>query len=256
MLYRLVFAALTDYRRTFLKYGGGVATVQSLQIFLDELLLANQFNDDQNGIYVPSSRPVNRLGLALEPSPNISSWINDNDLDALFLHRPWKLERLPNGIGVLAYHYAFDERLTTAYNPPLAEALGMTGLEPFGLKQGRVLGMMGDVPQSPWAVFRERAETEFGGLEGVHGTEGADVTRICVVGALRPALVYDAAEQGARVYLTGEYRPAAARAVAETGMSVFVIGHERSEVWGLRALERLLQKQFPNLETFLQTPQR
>ena len=232
-----------------------MTTVTSLQTFLDELLLANQFTDDQNGVYVPSSRPVNRLGLALEPPPDVTTWIKDNDLDALFLHRPWKLGRLPDVVCVLAYHYAFDERLTTAYNPPLAEALEMTGLEPFGLKQGRVLGMMGDVSPTSWTAFRGRAETEFGGLEGVYGAEGADVTRICVVGALRPALVYEAAEGGAQVYLTGEYRPAAAKAIAETGVSVFVIGHERSEVWGLRALERLLQKQFPTLETFLSLPQ-
>lgn len=198
---------------------------------------------------------MRRLGLALEPPPDVNAWVTENDLDALFLHRPWKLGRLPDGVGVLAYHYAFDERLTTAYNPPLAEALGMTSLEPFGLKQGRVLGMMGDVAASGWAAFRERAEAEFGGLEGVYGREGAEVTRICVVGALRPALVLEAAERGAQVYLTGEYRPAAAKAVAETGVSVFVIGHERSEVWGLRALERLLKTQFPDLETFLRTPQ-
>ena len=232
-----------------------MTTVTSLQTFLNELLLANQFTDDQNGVYVPSSRPVNRLGLALEPPSDVTAWIKEDNLDALFLHRPWKLGRLPDGVGVLAYHYAFDERLTTAYNPPLAEALGMTDLQPFGSKQGRVLGMMGDVPPTPWAAFRASAETEFGGREGVYGNEGAEVTRICVVGALRPALVYEAAEGGAQVYLTGEYRPAAAKAIAETGVSVLVIGHERSEVWGLRALERLLQKQFPTLETFLNLPQ-
>ena len=233
-----------------------MTTVTSLQTYLDQLLLADQFTDDQNGVYVPSSRPVKRLGLALEPPPDVATWVAGNDLDALFLHRPWKLGRLPDGIGVLAYHYAFDERLTTAYNPPLAAALGMADPQPFGSKQGRVLGMMGDVPSTPWAAFRAQAEAEFGGLEGVYGAEGAEVTRVCVVGALRPALVYEAAEQGAQAYLTGEYRPAAAKAIAETGVSIFVIGHERSEVWGLRALERLVRKQFSDLETFLRTPQR
>lgn len=229
-------------------------TVKSLQTFLDELLLADIFEDDQHGVYAASNRPLKRLGLALEPPPDTTTWIAENDLDALFLHRPWKLGKLPGGIGVLAYHYAFDERLTTAYNPPLAEALGMTEPQPFGSKQGRVLGMIGDVPRSDWAAFRAKAETEFGGLEGVYGSEGAEVTRVCVVGALRPALVHEAAERGAQVYLTGEYRPAAARAIAESGVSVFVIGHERSEVWGLKALERLLRKQFPDLETVLRTP--
>lgn len=224
-------------------------SLKSLQAFLDDLLDAHTFTDDQNGVYVPSERPVKRLGLALEPPPDVTDWTRQNDLDALFLHRPWKLGRLPEGVGVLAYHYAFDERLTTAYNPTLAEALEMTGLEPFGLKQDRVLGMIGDVPPASWATFKGEAEAEFGGLEATHGAQGAEVKRVCVVGALRPALVFGAAARGTQVYLTGEYRPAAAGAIAESGVSVLVIGHERSELWGLRALARLIRARFPGLET-------
>lgn len=229
-------------------------TLERLRTFLNAFLHAERFTDDQNGVYRPSSRPVEKLGLALEPWPGISEWVKTQHLDALFLHRPWKLGKIPEGVGVLAYHYAFDERLTTGYNPLLADALGFANVDVLGYKGGRPLGMIGDVSTVSLSEFRAQVETEFGGLEGVHGAPSGEVSRACVVGAMRPALVYEAAERGAQVYLTGQYRKGAAKAVAETGVSVFEIGHQRSEVWGLKTLAAALREQFPDLAVVLRTP--
>ena len=229
-----------------------MTTLADLETFLSDFLLAGQFDGDQNGIYRASNRQLKKLGLALEPPPNISGWILQNKLDALFLHRPWKLGRTPEGVGVLAYHYAFDERLTTGYNPLLAEALKLSHPEVFGHKEGRPLGMMGDVPRTSLAAFQKQLEIEFGGLGGVYGAQTGEVTRVGVVGAMRPALLYEAAQRGAQVYLTGQYRKGAAKAVAETGLSVLELGHERSEKWGLKTLGRVLQQRF-GLEVVLAT---
>lgn len=189
--------------------------------------------------------------MALEPWPGISDWVAQRKLDALFLHRPWKLGALPEGVGVLAYHYAFDERLTTGYNPLLAEALEFSEVEVLGYKEGRPLGMIADVPKTTVAAFQARVEAEFGGLGGVHGAPTDEVTRACVVGAMRSALIHEAAERGAQVYLTGGYRKGAAHAVAETGLAVFEIGHQRSEVWGLKTLSTVLREEFPDLEVVI-----
>lgn len=229
-------------------------TLEHLRTFLDAFLGAEQFEDDLNGVYRPSAHPIKKLGLALEPRPGTADWIKTQDLDALFLHRPWKLGRVPEGVGVLAYHYAFDERLTTGYNPLLADALGFIDLNVLGTKEGRPLGMIGDVPAVSLGDFRTRVEAEFGGLEGIYGVQTGEVSKACVVGAMRPALIYEAAERGAKAYLTGQYRKGAAKAVAETGMSVFEIGHERSEVWGLKALATTLREQFPGLEVVVSPP--
>ncbi len=232
--------------------GRSLTTLTGLESFLSDFLLAAQFGNDQNGIYRASERPVKRLGVALEPTPDIPDWIVRENLDALFLHRPWKLGRIPEDIGVLAYHYAFDERLTTGFNPLLAAALGLAQLEVLGDKDGRPLGMIGDVPGAAFTAFQARVEAEFGGLEAVYGASAGDVTRACVVGAMRPGLVYEAAERGAQVYLTGQYRTGAAKAVAETGVSVLALGHERSEVWGLGKLAGVLRAEF-GLEVILYT---
>lgn len=235
--------------------GGRAPSLGNVRTFLTAFLLAARFEGDQNGpLLHPSARydetaSVARLGLALEPWPELATWAETQRLDALFLHRPWGLREV--SLPVLAYHYAFDERLTTGYNPRLAEALGLRGLEVLGYKAGRPLGMIGGVPCAPISAFRAQVEAVFSGLEGVYGPQRGEASRVCVVGAMRPELIGEAATRGAQVYLTGQYRKGAVRAVAETGITVFEIGHARSERWGLVELAGVLQGHFAGLEAVL-----
>jgi hypothetical protein len=50
----------------------------------------------------------------------LEQWVDTHSLDAVCLHRPWKLEMTPAlnhvGVGFLAYHLPFDERMSMAYN--------------------------------------------------------------------------------------------------------------------------------------------
>jgi putative NIF3 family GTP cyclohydrolase 1 type 2 len=175
----------------------------------------------------------------------MADWIADEAIEALIVHRPWGLpERLPGDPGILAYHLAFDERLTIGLNPILAARLGMESIEPLGEKQGRPIGMIGNVPE-------QRLE-EFGALLGrTLETEvslrGGDrpVRRAALVGAMWPELILDARRRGADVYVTGTLRPHALAAVAEAGIAVAVVGHRAPELWGLRTLGRSIAEAFP-----------
>ena len=174
-------------------------------------------------------------------------------LDALFLHRPWQLDTgtLPAGVGVVAYHRAFDERLALAFNPELAAALGLSGLEVFGTKEGRPIGMLGEVAQHDVASYTRHLEKVFGGLDRVAGGTRGDVTRVVVAGAMTHALVREATRRGAEMYVTGQWRQPAEAAVAATGIAVTVIGHRRSEAWGLRLLARLMEEHWNGLRVLL-----
>lgn len=228
-------------------------TLADVAAFLDELLAAARYPGDENGIYLPSQTLVARLGLALEPLSGLAAWVQQEELDALFLHRPWRLapEALPAEVGVLAYHLAFDEGLTLGMNPWLAEELGMSGLEPLGKKEGRTIGMLGRVPPAPFARVKTTVEGVFGGLEGALPNRGGEVARLAVVGAMSAALVEEAAVRGADLYVTGQFRPAARRAALETGVGVLEVGHARSERWGLTVLAKLLRERFAGLEVVL-----
>lgn len=230
------------------------ASFAGLGLFLDRLLLTTQFEtvDDPAGVWHPSARPVAALGLLLDPWNDALAWVARERLDALVVHRPWGLALARLGdIGVLAYHRAFDERLTLGFNPWLAEALGLGSPEVLGRKQGRPLGMIGDVPERAWDVFRDDLDREFGGLDRADAGDARTVARIAVVGAMTEGLVREAAARGAVAYVTGQLRVPARAAVAETGIGVVAVGHRRSEVWGMRTLARLLRERWPALRVVL-----
>lgn len=191
--------------------------------------------------------PVRRLGLVLDAHDEPAHRAAAARVDALFVHRPWELE-LPDGLGVLAAHRAFDERLTLGRNPRLAAALGLGSLEVLGAKEERPIGMLARVGSARAEVVVERVEQVFGGLEETHGAPATPVDRVAVVGAMTDALVREAAARGAALYVSGQWRVPAAEAVEETGIAVAVVGHRRSELWGLRALAGLLRERFAGLE--------
>lgn len=217
-------------------------------------------DNEQGGIYCVSGRPVRRLGLALESFLALATWVIDNQLDALWLHRPWQLDpvALPPGIGVIYNHLPFDEHLTMGYNTRLAAQLKAVGtLEPLGFKQAtrktgkslpqRPIGMLFDADEQNVPEWIRQTETQFGGYDRIETGRRMTVGRVAVVGAMNDALIREAADRGAGLYLTGQYRPSAQKAMAETGITVVAVGHRRSEEWGLRALGDLLHEGWPEL---------
>lgn len=223
--------------------------IAELAQFLDHLFAVERYGDDQGGIYRAAARPVRRLGLALEPWPAIDEWALEERLDAVFLHRPWKLQpwQLPT-IGVVAYHLAFDERLTIGFNPRLADALQIAPIETLGEKAGRPIGMIGAVAEQSFADYVTLLDQVFGQHDEAQPAVEEPIGRVAVVGAMTDALVREAAERGARIYVTGQYRQPARRAVHETGIGVIAIGHRRSEIWGLRALVGVIREHWPTID--------
>lgn len=221
--------------------------------FLDYFFAVDSFSDDQNGVYVASTRPITRFGLALEPWAGLAEWVSAEQLDALFLHRPWQLQpgQLPADIGVLAYHLAFDENLTLSFNPRLATVLGMSMLEVLGEKQGRAIGMIGNIPTQSNATYCCCVDEIFDGYDEARADDNREVSRVAVVRAMTDALVREAASRGADMYITGQFRKPAEAAVLETGISVIGVGHRRCEEWGLQALSGLLGDRWSRLEVIL-----
>ncbi|BAY08595.1 Nif3-like dinuclear metal center hexameric protein [Calothrix sp. NIES-2098] len=208
---------------------------------------------ERGGIYFASSHPVTRLGLALEPDTQLQNWIKTHNLDALFLHRPWKLtaDEIPPELGVISYHLPFDECLTLGFNLRLAQILRMSQLEVLGEKETRAIGAIGDIPTQSFTHLCNCITQIFGGQEQIHPAVNSEVKRIAVVGAMTDALVREAADRGADVYITGQLRQPAKAAMEETKIGAIAVGHRRSEVWGLRSLAGILQERWANLEVFV-----
>lgn len=221
-------------------------TPAALAAFLEELLDARAFPDEPPTIFSPSERPVSRLGLALEPGPGLAGWVDADRLEAVFLHRPWGAADagLPAEVGVLASHAPFDHRLTVGANPDLARDLALRGPRPFGERDGRAIGMMGDVEPADPAALIGRIARLFGGVDDVLPGRVDAIRRVAVAGGMTDALVREAAADGAALYVTGQVRQPGLRAAAETGIGIVAVGHARGERYGLRRLADAIERRF------------
>ncbi|BDA74827.1 protein of unknown function DUF34 [Calothrix sp. PCC 7716] len=218
--------------------------------FLNTFFQVERYNEEeQGGIYLPSTRSIKRLGLALEPWDGLYNWVKSQHIDALFLHRPWKLdvEQLPPDIGVISYHLPFDESLTLGFNTRLADVLSLSNLEVFGEKQNRPIGMIGQAPNQTFTDILNCVKEVFNEYEQIRAASESEVKKVAVVGAMTDLLVREAASHGVNVYITGQLRQPAAQAAIETQMSVIAVGHYRCEIWGLHTLASILQQRWSKL---------
>jgi putative NIF3 family GTP cyclohydrolase 1 type 2 len=228
--------------------------LDDLAQFLDHFLAVHRFSQaERGGVYLPSTRPISKLGLALEPWSQLAQWAAHHRLDALFLHRPWKLqtEQLPQNVGLISYHLAFDERLTLGFNPRLADVLAMSTLSVLGEKEGRPIGMIGQIPIQSFSSYCSCVNEVFDGHDEAHIGVHTEISQVAVVGAMTDTLVREAAERGTDVYITGQFRKSASSAVLKTGIGIITVGHHRCEEWGLRAIAGVLRERWSRLEVVL-----
>jgi putative NIF3 family GTP cyclohydrolase 1 type 2 len=219
---------------------------------LDRLLGISSETGERTHIVVRREAPVARLGLALEPWPGMEGWIRAERLDAVLLHRPWRLpiDALPADLGVVASHAPFDEHLGLGWNPRLAQRLELTAIQPLGGGPAVVAGMLGTLAPVRWGELLARIEAVFGGIEEclvVRRDPDALVTRMAVARAMTGDLVGEAARAGAGAYVTGQLRPPARPAVLATGISAVAVGHARAERWSLALLGDMLAAEWPDL---------
>ena len=232
-----------------------IPTLTDITTYLDAQLDSSRFPDDQNGIYRSSPRSVRRIGLAIEPWTDIGKWVREQRLDALFLHRPWRLDptTLPDDVGVLAYHLAFDLTLTSGYNPRLADALQMRHPTPFAYKDTIPYGMFGDIAPTSLSDVATTLSDIFGNAPIIETRYVETVQRLAIVGAMTDKTIREAATHNVDLYITGQFRQPARQAVQETSMNIAIIGHDTGEQWGIRALVGLLRERWAHLEVILGT---
>ena len=225
----------------------------NLANFLDQYLETAKYPDEPPLVRRQFPHSVRRLGLALEAWAGLPEWAAAEKLDAVFLHRAFKLDfaALPEDIGVMASHLPFEEKLALGFNPRLAALLGMTHLETLGYRKGRPLGMIGCVPPQTVAAFYQSVSETFGGRDESRTCERNEVTKAAVVGAMTAELMHEASQRGAEVYVTGQMRKPAKEAIIDTGLGLVIVGHPRSEQWALSALANVLRERFCGLKVVL-----
>ncbi|MDR3248197.1 MAG: Nif3-like dinuclear metal center hexameric protein [Treponema sp.] len=147
---------------------------------------------------------------------------------------------LDHNIALYGVHLPLDQHPQVGNNAALAELVGLTEAEPFGLYHGRKIGYKGVlVPPIPIEEAVNRIAFMGRPPLGVFPF-GNPLNKTCAVvsgGAAREAL--QAIEEGIDLYITGEASHSIYPEAQEARLNMIAGGHYSTEVWGVR---RVMEK--------------
>ena len=162
---------------------------------------------------------------------------------------------IDGGLALFACHLPLDAHPLYGNNAQMAISLGMKSYDPFGEFHGRKIGFKGKLP-FPMTV------PEVARILGFSRESGARILKfgkdmVETVGIISGAGGDDADQAiaaGLDLFITGEVPHEVYSLVKESGMNLLAGGHYQSEVFGVKALQRMAEKEFGLDAVFLDIP--
>jgi dinuclear metal center YbgI/SA1388 family protein len=244
-------------------------TLQELCLYLEGLYQASTFTDYcTNGMQVEGKGSVKKIATAVSASLSTIEAAVEAGVDALIVHHGlfWSRDSyvikgvkrqkiqllLDNNISLLAYHLPMDAHQQLGNNWMAARQLGWQDLQPFGLFEGKLIGVKG--------TFAEKTREEF--LEGLEdyychpahtALGGKDKVRSAALisGGAHKSII-EAASAGVDCFVTGSFDEPVWYQAYEESINFFALGHSNTEEVGPRALAQHLEEEFDLPTAFLQ----
>lgn len=225
--------------------------------FLDEVLQTRSVPESYatNGLQIEASTRVSRVGLAVDACMQSLEALTDCQLMIVHHGIFWpKLGRLTGPVGrLVARHFSLGCSLYASHLPlDVHPELGNNAqiLQQLDLPRGELFAPVGYLAEA--SISREAL---VGRVESCIGPSrllpfGPDqLSRIAVSsGQASVQMVDQAVAAGAQLLLSGEAGHPIYHAAQQAGLNILLSGHYQTETWGVKALGRLLEKQF-GLET-------
>ena len=157
---------------------------------------------------------------------------------------------IDSGLTLFAVHLPLDAHPMYGNNAQMALTLGMKEFDPFGLYKGVKLGFKGHLPfpMTIPEIARLLGFSSEGGMQVIKfGRDMIDTVGIISGGGGDD--VDQAIAEGLDLFITGTAPHEIFHTVKENGMNLLAGGHYRSEVFGVKALMRLTEREF-GVESF------
>ncbi len=158
---------------------------------------------------------------------------------------------IKNDINLMGYHLPLDAHGEVGNAAALAMLLGISHLSPFGFYKGVATGIMGELSESLSAhKFKKLMEEKLkhnvlysNPLE----TSGV-IKKVGIITGGANSEWREAARLGLDAYITGEMSEHDYHESRESGIHMFAGGHHATEKFGIMALMKKIQLDFPELD--------
>lgn len=182
----------------------------------------------------------------------------------LFWGRPLRIEGvlrsrldflIKHNIALYAAHLPLDQHCELGNNAVLADLLGITNKEPFGLYHGVKIGFKGNLA-TPLGIDEAARRISFNGIPpaAVYPFGKAENKTCAVISGGAAMEAAEAIDEGIDIYITGESSHSIYHIALESGLNMVAGGHYATEVWGVRRLMEYCKKEL-NIDTeFIDVP--
>ena len=239
-------------------------SLHSIATRLDQLLNTSSYADMAvNGLQVESpTLQVRKVGFAVDAGYSVIEAAADAQCNLLVVHHGilWggsppivgplarKLHLcMTRGVSLYAAHLPLDGHLELGNAAQLASLLGVTEVSPCFLYKGASIGIRGSfpTPRTPHEIAAQVCQYE-GALQPplILPFGPKEVRTIGIATGAATSVIPECASLGIDLLLTGESKQEAYHAAKEHNVSLICMGHYASETFGVRALERVLQRDF------------
>lgn len=225
-----------------------------------------QIDDSLNGLQVGrSAGAINTVAFAVDACAETIRRSRDGGAQVLFVHhglfwgKPVPIKGAMLGriaslvsadMALYACHLPLDAHTELGNNAVLAALLGLADIEPFGEYHGIAIGCKGRLPvplSVDEAIHRIMPSGDVPRLVLPFGP--ATVSSVAVVSGGAPFEALQAIAQGVDLYITGEPSHSIYHEVAEAGLNFVAAGHYATEVHGVKAVARRVERDL-GLKTF------
>ncbi len=237
--------------------------INEINKFLKSVLDPECINDYAiNGIQVENDRPVKKIGFTVDASLEAIKLLIENHCDLLIVHHGFywgkvlpvagnyrqKLKMLlENDIGLIAYHLPLDAHEEYGNNIQILKAIGFDKIDMFAGYKGTKIG---------WYCENEKslAIEEIIKRIGINGSVYKylnfgknEIKTIGVVSGGGNFCFDEVVSRGFDLFITGDADHIIYHNAKENNVNVLFGGHYFTETFGVKALKKLIEKQF-NLE--------
>jgi dinuclear metal center YbgI/SA1388 family protein len=239
-------------------------TVKAIAERLNSLLEIDKYADlALNGLQIESPiLEVRKVALAVDAGLSIVEQAADQHCQMLIVHHgvlwgqcaaivgPWarKLQAcMTRGISIYAAHLPLDGHMELGNAAQLAQELGLENIAPEFPYKGATIGVRGQLttPRSAQEVASQLCKFE-GALQPplVLPFGPPIIKTVGIATGAASTLSPECAASGIDLLITGEPKQEAYHLAKEYQCSVICMGHYASETFGVRALERVLHREF------------
>lgn len=243
-------------------------TVNEIYTYLDSLIpktLSCEWDNDGLLCCADKSAQASRVLITLDITDSAISYAKENGFDVILSHHPiiFKgvkavnpdvgvskrlLGLIGSGITAMSFHTRLDT-VSGGVNDALAGVLGLCNVSSFET-EGLDMGRIGELPRAMTGdelalYIKERLGAPYVNYNGANNK----ILRLAVLGGAGEDEISAAAAVGADAYLTGELGHHSLTDAGDFGITLFEAGHHYTEFPVCKALESVVNKEFPDIHT-------